>query len=162
MNEIQSQLGTGTDSPAGSVRFRSFEEGDIPDVWGLWTSCEGVGFGPGDTHSGTAGFLRRNPGLSLVATIGTRIVAAALCGQDGRRGFIYHLAVAADQRRRGLGAEIVRRCLEALAELGIERCQVVVYASNDAARSFWETVGGNLRSDLVVFSLPTPAKEGGG
>jgi len=137
------------------VTIRPFAEADIPEVWELWTASEGVGFGPGDTPAGTAQFLRENPGLSLLATKEGGIVAAALCGHDGRRGFIYHLAVAVDHRRQGLGAEIVRRCLRGLGQQGIERCQVVVYASNAGARTFWETVGGNLRSDLVVFSLPT-------
>jgi len=138
-----------------NVIIRPFAEADIPEVWELWTASEGVGFGPGDTPAGTERFLRENPGLSLVATSEGHVVAAALCGHDGRRGFIYHLAVAPEHRRRGLGAEIVRRCLQALGEQGVERCQVVVYESNADARTFWETVGGKLRSDLVVLSLAT-------
>jgi ribosomal protein S18 acetylase RimI-like enzyme len=141
--------------PTPSVTIRPFADTDIDDVFELWRSSDGVGFGPGDTPAGTARFLRENPGLSLVATSKERIVAAALCGKDGRRGFIYHLAVAPDHRRNGLGTKLVRRCLDALREQGIERCQVVVYATNAGARRFWERVGGNLRSDLVVFSLPT-------
>ena len=137
------------------IVIRPFEEEDMPEVWDLWASCEGVGFGPGDTHPGTTQFLRRNPGQSLVAVMDRRIVAAVLCGHDGRRGFLYHLAVAPECRHRGLGTELVRRCLETLRERGIERCSLVVYATNSDARSFWETVGGNLRSDLVMYQLGT-------
>jgi ribosomal protein S18 acetylase RimI-like enzyme len=141
------------------ITIRPFEQPDIPEVWDLWTSCDGVGFGPGDTHAGTSQFLRQNPGQSLVAVMEGRIVAAVLSGHDGRRGFLYHLAVAPECRHRGLGTELVHRCLETLREQGIERCCALVYATNGDARSFWETIGGKLRSDLVLYQLATTDPE---
>ena len=81
-------------------------------------------------------------------------MGAALCGHDSRRGHIYHLAVASSHRRGGLGRAIVAACLTSLERQGIHRAQVSVFATNEGARIFWTRMGGQLRVDLAVFSLP--------
>jgi len=132
---------------------RPFLAADFDDVMALWTATEGLGVGPGDTPEAIGRFLDRNPGLSLVAEAGDRIVASILCGHDGRRGFIYRLAVRPSHRRQGLAADLVRRCATRLAAAGIPRCQVFVEADNEPARAFWAAMSGALRNDLVVFSI---------
>ena len=139
--------------PSPTYEIRSFEKGDIEPALRLWETCEGIGKGPGDDAEGTARFLARNPGFSLVVEDGGSIVAAVLCGHDGRRGYLYHLGVAATHRRRGLAREIVRRCLASLRAEGIGRCQVFVMVENVAARQFWEEVGGKMRHDLHMLSI---------
>ncbi|HEU4724775.1 MAG TPA: GNAT family N-acetyltransferase [Candidatus Eisenbacteria bacterium] len=135
------------------VEIRPLRSSDIESVRILWAATEGLGVGPGDTPEGIERFLVRNPGLSLVAVEGGALVASILCGHDGRRGFIYRLAVTPEQRRKGLAAELVRRSLAALKEAGIERCLLLVQTDNEGARRFWESMGGRLRSDLVGFSI---------
>ncbi|MBI5155212.1 GNAT family N-acetyltransferase [Candidatus Poribacteria bacterium] len=133
--------------------IRAFAPEDADEALRLWSTIEGLGTGPGDNPEALGRYLARNPGLSLVAVTGGRIIATILCGHDGRRGYLYHLAVAPEHRRRGLAGELTRRCLEALRELGIERCQVFVMAENTNALRFWERMGGRLRSELKMFSL---------
>jgi ribosomal protein S18 acetylase RimI-like enzyme len=134
--------------------LRPFRPEDYAAARALWLGTEGVNLSPGDEEAEVRAFLARNEGLSLVAVDGDALVAAVLCGHDGRRGFIYHLAVAPGHRGRGLGTAIAARCLQTLARAGIRRGQVSVFASNERARAFWSKVGGDLRSDLVVFSIP--------
>jgi ribosomal protein S18 acetylase RimI-like enzyme len=136
------------------VTLRAFGAADYAAAVTLWTATEGVGLGPGDAEPELRRFLERNPGLSLVATDDGQLVGAALCGHDGRRGYIYHLAVKESHRRRGLGRELARRCLDGLAAVGIRRAQVSVFAANEGARAFWQRLGGLPRSDLVVLSFP--------
>lgn len=133
--------------------IRPFGRGDFDEVRLLWAASEGLGAGPGDTPEAIARFLERNPELSLVALDGGKIVAAILCGHDGRRGHIYHLAVARTHRRQGLGEELVRRGLAGLRGEGIERVLIRVKTDNAGAREFWATVGGRFREDLVEFSI---------
>jgi len=137
-----------------SWALREFHFDDHVAVRVLWAESEGVGQGPGDSPAGVRKFLDRNPGLSFVAIEDDAIVGAILGGHDGRRGFIYHLAVAPSARRRGIARALATRTLAALRQGGIERCQVFVFANNDAARKFWAEVGGALRTDLCVFSIP--------
>jgi ribosomal protein S18 acetylase RimI-like enzyme len=137
-----------------SAVIRAFEPPDHAAARALWSATEGVALGPGDAEAELHAFLRRNPGLSFVAADAEEVVATVLCGHDGRRGYLYHLAVRPSHRRQGLGRALVLACFAALEEAGIRRAQVSVFADNAAARAFWERLGGRLRSDLAVFTLP--------
>ena len=121
---------------------------DLPEVIELWTRTEGVGLNESDCVPALTVFLARNPGLSRVAREGEKIVGAVLCGHDGRRGFLYHLAVATEYRGRGLGAALVAQCLAGLSELGIQKCNAVVYQDNAQGQRFWSRLKFNPRNDL--------------
>ena len=133
--------------------IRPFERDDIPAVLELWRSTEGLGVGPGDSVEGVARLLERNPGCSWVAADGAAIVGAILCGHDGRRGHLYHLAIAATHRRQGLASALVQKSLLALRAAGIERCLLSVIVDNEAATRFWTSIGARLRSELQMLSF---------
>jgi putative acetyltransferase len=129
---------------------------DYDQVIALWQASEGVGLDDVDGRPAIEAYLRRNDGMSFVAAEAEgRIVAAVLCGTDGRRGYMHHLAVAAERRGRGIGGALVERCLAALAERGIVKCHIFVFAPNVLARNFWAKHGWKLREDLVVMSKDT-------
>ena len=139
-------------------RIRPFLPADFDAVQRLWAASEGLGTGPGDSAEAIGRFLDRNPGLSLVVEDGSSIVGAILCGHDGRRGHLYHLAVARGHRREGFAAALVRQCLQALSAEGIGRCLVRVQADNAGARAFWKAAGARLRDDLVEFTIDIEAE----
>src|SRR6185369_8708029 len=85
------------------VRTRAFKIDDYEAAVELWHRVEGVEVAEGDEREDIAQFILRNPGLSLVATNDTKLIGAALCGHDGHRGHIYHLAVDPAYRGTGLG-----------------------------------------------------------
>ncbi len=126
---------------------------DIPEAIDLWRLCDGVGLGCGDSPSQLESFLQRNPGLSLVARRATgRLAGAVLVGSDGRRGFLYHLAVDVDFRRRGLGTALARQALEGLARAGVGRCNIVVFRDNPEGLAFWQSNAWQPRNDLIVLT----------
>lgn len=124
---------------------------DYDEVLALWQGAEGVGLAASDCRAGIHGFLARNPGLSLVARKEGHLVGAVLCGHDGRRGYLYHLAVSPTCRRRGLGRALVEGCLSQLAAAGILKATIVVYTHNAEGRQFWDQAGWRQRADLVVL-----------
>lgn len=148
-------------SPPAPPIVRAFEQRDIPAVLDLWERSEGLGHGPGDSAADLARFLARNPGISPVATAddgpGAAVVGAALCGHDGRRGFLYRLSVARERRRAGLATALVRHALAALRAEGIPRCMLFVLAENDGAAQFWESVGAAARVELRLRSIDLPS-----
>ena len=123
----------------------------------LWQATEGMGLGPSDTAEQIAALLARNPGLSVVAEVGGELVGTALCGTDGRRGFIYHLAVAKAQRGLGLGRALVEQCLAGLQQHGLTRCHIIVFAHNAEGRRFWAHLGFTERTELLLCSRDLPA-----
>src|SRR5215469_8473662 len=128
---------------------------DLPEVIELWTRTEGVGLNESDSVHALTDFLARNPALSRVAREGEKLVAAVLCGHDGRRGFLYHLAVVPERRGRGLGTTLVEQCLAALAGLGIQKCNALVYHDNDQGQRFWRRLKFNVRDDLGLWQTTT-------
>jgi ribosomal protein S18 acetylase RimI-like enzyme len=128
---------------------------DYDAVLALWQQCEGVGLTPSDSRGAVHAFLGRNPGLCVVARQGEQIVGAVLCGHDGRRGYLYHLAVAPECRKAGIGAAIVEVCLTNLASAGIQRATIFVYGHNDTGQQFWRRIGWKHRTDLIVLQTAT-------
>lgn len=119
------------------VEIRALTAADIPAALQLWSKTEGVEVAEGDRPEEIARFLARNPGLSTVAEEEGRLVGAVLCGHDGRRGYVYHLAIRPDRRGRGLGREIMRRSLGQLQAAGLARALLLVEAGNRGGHEFW-------------------------
>ena len=88
------------------------------DVYRLWESCDGVGLSRADSKDSISRYLQRNPGLSFVALEDGRVAGAILCGHDGRRASLNHLAVHPDFRKRGIATALVEKCRAALAAEG--------------------------------------------
>lgn len=139
------------------MRFdvREFRPEDHAQAHALWESIDGVGLSGADSFENIARFLERNPGLSFVATDDGVVFATILCGHDGRRGLIHHLAVSPAHRRRGVGRELVSKSLAALRRDGIQKCHLLVFHQNSDGREFWKRVGAEERLTLGLFSLST-------
>ncbi len=125
---------------------------DYDQVIALWRASEGVGLSDADSEERIARYLARNPGLSFVARDGEHLVGAILCGHDGRRGYIHHLAVSQSHRRQGLGRALVEHCLSALRRDGIGKCHIFVFADNQDTSAFWKSIGWIQRAELVMMS----------
>jgi putative acetyltransferase len=140
--------------------LRTFRVADYEPVFALWKQTEGIGLNESDSRAAVGSYLRRNLGLSLVATAGGRIVGAVLCGHDGRRGYLHHLAVARRWRRGGIGRRLVSACLDRLRTEGIPKCNLFLFASNRAGKAFWRRLGWNVRGDLRLVQRGTAAAAG--
>jgi N-acetylglutamate synthase len=123
------------------IRTREFSIGDYDNTVQLWQRVEGIEIAEGDDIESVAGFLARNPGLSRVATDGSIVVGVALCGQDGRRGHIYHLAVDPNYQGHGLGKRLVDECLDGLRRAGLQRAIILVAHDNPRGCAFWKRCG---------------------
>lgn len=126
---------------------------DYAEVFKLWQRTEGVGLNESDTRLAITSFLRRNPNLSFVAVKRGKIIGAVLCGHDGRRGYLHHLAVASRDRKKGIGLRLVDACLDKLRAADIHKCNIFVYAGHAAGMSFWKHNGWKLRADLRVMQI---------
>ena len=151
-------IGAKNDAMASGTNIQVTEMSlrDYDDVISLWQKAEGVGLSDADSRPNIQKYLERNPGMSFVARENGTLVGAVLCGHDGRRGYLHHLAVAAAHRRKGIGKALAERCLAELASLGIRKCHLFVFATNSDARSFWKKLAWTERIDIKVMSMDTP------
>lgn len=126
---------------SGKIDTRVFSITDYDAAVQVWQRVEGVEIAEGDDRKGVAEFLARNPGLSRMATDGPTIVGVALCGHDGRRGHIYHLAVDPAYQGRGVGKRLLDECLDGLRRAGVQRVIILVADDNQRGAEFWKHRG---------------------
>jgi len=93
----------------------------------------------------------RNPGLCIVGREGDRLVASALAGFDGRRGWLYHVATHPDARRRGVATRLVRTIEDRLRAIGCRKLNLIVWEGEDDAMAFWTGIG-YYREKTVEFA----------
>ena len=123
------------------ISTREFVIDDYDKAVALWSLAEGVEVAEGDSKEEIRAYLLRNPGLSRIAEENGTIVGAVLCGHDGRRGLIYHLAVAPAYHGKGIGNLLVQECVTRLRAMGIVRALILVAGDNAGAHSFWLRIG---------------------
>jgi len=134
------------------MQIVDFTMKDYQKVIALWKSCEGIGLSSADSEDSIKSYLKRNRGMSFVARNKDGIIGAVLCGHDGRRGYLHHLAVHADFRNQGIGRSLVEKCTSALHSIGIQKCHLFIFNSNENGIRFWEKIGWNHRKDIGVIS----------
>jgi ribosomal protein S18 acetylase RimI-like enzyme len=133
------------------IEYRPLITDDFDAVIRLWNTAAGVR--ANETPEEFARILARNPNLSSCAVDGADMVGAVLACHDGRRGYLYHLAVAASHLRRGIGAELVRLSLQGFKADGIRRASLFVISNNQAGAEFWRSQGWFRRDDLNAWSI---------
>ena len=136
-----------------NIKTREFSIRDYDGALELWQRVEGLEIAEGDDRESIACFLARNPGLSRVATDGTAIVGVALCGHDGRRGYIYHLAVDPAYQGRGLGKRLMDESLDGLRQVGLKRALILVANDNPRGRKFWRRHGWEEVPGPIVMGI---------
>jgi len=126
---------------------------DYPSVLEMMRSTPGVSVRDADSVEATARYLARNPGLSFVAEVDGLLCGCVMSGHDGRRGYLQHLLVLPEFRRRGIAQALVERCLASLEQLGIHKCHLDVFKTNLAAADYWRSQGWQLRTDIDRYSF---------
>ncbi|MDQ3980565.1 MAG: GNAT family N-acetyltransferase, partial [Actinomycetota bacterium] len=99
--------------------------------------------------------LERDPQLVLVAeddSFPPAMLGVVIGSYDGRRGWIFRLAVASDHRRRGVGRALVMELERRFLEMGVDRIRLLTITDNAPARKFWEELGYTGFERVVLFS----------
>ncbi|WP_339288956.1 GNAT family N-acetyltransferase [Paenibacillus sp. FSL E2-0201] len=133
--------------------YREMVADDYEAAYQLWEHTEGMGLSEADSKPEILRYLAHNRGYSQICeNEDGQMVGTALCGHDGRRGYMYHVAVHNDCRGMGVGRKLVTRCLENLRTAGIAKCHLMVIGTNEQGRGFWEGMGWQYRSGIMLYS----------
>jgi len=124
---------------------------DYPQVRALWENAgPGIHVRRSDQPDEIEKKLQRDPDLFLVAELDEQIVGSVMGGFDGRRGIVYHLAVAEAYRQQGLGRELMDELERRMADKGCIRCYLLVTRDNENAIHFYEQSGWE-RMELFIY-----------
>ncbi|HEX7973396.1 MAG TPA: GNAT family acetyltransferase [Anaerolineales bacterium] len=128
---------------AGPVSIREFAyPRDYSAVIDLWNNAgPGIHTGRSDTQEEIRKKLERDADLFLVAEIDGQLIGTVLGGFDGRRGMIYHLAVAPGNRQSGIGSALLAELEGRLQAKGCLKSYMLVVSDNELARHFYEARG---------------------
>ncbi len=136
-----------------NVQILPMREADYDAVRALWMTIRGFGIRAlDDSREDVTRFIRRNPDTSVVAAADGKIIGSILCGSDGRQGTLYHVCVAREYRRQGIGTRMVGYCMQRLRDMGINKVSLIAFASNDAGNAFWKEIGWK-RSDVNYYEF---------
>ncbi len=125
-------------NPEASIR--PYADGDFDAVAALW-QASGLTVPYNDPAADIA-FCRTSPNAELFVTeIGGAIVASAMAGHDGHRGWLYYVAVDPAHRGASLARAIVRHGEAWLAGLGVRKVNLQIRESNTAVQGFYERIG---------------------
>jgi len=95
--------------------------------------------------------------ILLVADDEGVLVGAAVAAYDGWRAYIYHVAVAPSQQRKGIASILMADAERQVYERGARRIYVMVSEDNPSGLALAAATGYEPNRDLVlVKTLPTP------
>ena len=127
---------------------------DYDDVRALWMTIRGFGIRAlDDSREDIERFIARNPTTSVVARDGNRIVGSILCGSDGRQGALYHVCVAKEYRRRGIGSQMVAFCMHQRRYMGINKVALIAFMTNEAGNAFWNKIGWTKKTNVNYYEF---------
>jgi ribosomal protein S18 acetylase RimI-like enzyme len=130
-----------------ALSLRSFHPDDESAVIALWHEC-GLVRPWNDPQRDIARKLTQQPELFLVGTIDGQLVATAMLGYDGHRGWVYYLAVAQEHRKLAIGRTLMDAAEERLIALGCPKINLQVRTGNEQVLAFYDRLGYT-RDDTV-------------
>ncbi|MEE3481044.1 MAG: GNAT family N-acetyltransferase [Lachnospiraceae bacterium] len=139
-----------------NITIRTMKPEDYEEVHSLWMTIHGFGIrSMDDSYDFVSRFIRRNPTTSIVALDeNEKIVGSILCGHDGRSACFYHVCVAEDYRRQGIGRAMVATAMQALKEEHVNKVTLIAYKNNTVGNLFWAHEGFAEREDVNFYEMP--------
>ena len=132
------------------LAITAIEDADVSAVVALWERCGLTR--PWNDPAADIALARKGPNSTiLVGREDERIVASAMVGHEGHRGWVYYVAVDPDRRGQGLGRAIMNAAEDWLRQAGIAKLQLLVRRENTRAGAFYQSLGFE-ESTSVIFA----------
>ena len=135
------------------IRLREYHHPeDYPAVRELWENAgTGIQLRRSDDPQEIQKKLQRDPDLFLLVEVDGKLAGSVLGGFDGRRGMVYHLAVAKQYRQKGIGEMLMDELERRLKAKGCIRSYLLVTLENENAMRFYEKRGWAHMSNVKTY-----------
>lgn len=145
---------------APALSIAPIGDADVADVIALWQACGLTR--PWNDPTADIALARRGPNSAiLIGRDGDAMIATAMVGHDGHRGWVYYVAVDPARREKGFGRAIMTAAEDWLRQAGVAKLQLMVRRENARAGAFYQSIG-YAESQTIVFAKwldgrePTP------
>ena len=123
------------------MQIRTFRPEDQDAVIALWQRC-GLTRPWNDPALDIKRKCSEDPALFLVGTDDNdRVMASAMVGFDGHRGWLYYLAVDPDWQRRGHGRALIEQAERLLIERGCPKLMLMVRRGQPELEAYYRALG---------------------
>lgn len=129
--------------------IRPFQPSDEAAVVDLWQRCD-LTRPWNDPYKDIQRKLQVQPELFLVGEIDGTLVASAMAGYEGHRGWVNYLAVCPQQRQRGLARQLMAHIEKLLLAMGCPKLSLQVRDTNAAALAFYERLGYQIDASVSL------------
>lgn len=123
------------------MNIRTVQIEDHPALVEFWKKIPGLGLEGWDNQVKFGKYLKHNGPLSFLAEDQSGIIGSCLAGHDGWRGFLRHVGVAKEYQRKGIASKLIKKSLDALKQIGIERFYIYIIKTNEEGKNFWGHMG---------------------
>lgn len=147
----------GVYEPARTIEY--FDDGtylrpiyhdDLAEMIALWRAAA-LQMSPTDSAQGLRRHLAVSGNLAWVlCNADGRIVGTVLGSDDGRRGWINHLAVHPDAQSKGYGHRLITAVTTRLKAQGCEKVNLLVRQSNQHVVPFYEKIGFAVDNNIFM------------
>ena len=142
---------------ATALSIAPIGDADLDDVIALWQACGLTR--PWNDPASDITLARREPHSTvLIGRDGDAIVATAMVGHDGHRGWVYYVATDPDRRAKGYGRAIMNAAEDWLRAAGIAKLQLMVRRENAKAGAFYQSIG-YAEAQTFVFAKGLDGRE---
>lgn len=125
---------------ADKLEFRAYQPGDEAQVIELWHRC-GLTVPYNNPKRDIQRKLRVQSDMFLVGVIDEIVIATAMVGYDGHRGWINYLAVAPEHQKKGIASRLMEEAETRLLSMGCPKINLQVRTSNTGVIKFYEKIG---------------------
>jgi ribosomal protein S18 acetylase RimI-like enzyme len=130
--------------------IRSYRPADRAALIALWQACNLVVAGANNPDADIDFCVQSQDADILVGTEAGRLVASAMVGHDGHRGWLYYVAVDPTLQKSGLGRQMVASGEAWLKARGAPKAQLMIRETNTQVEAFYARLGYKTIPRLVM------------
>ena len=125
-------------SSMNKTTFRKFKKSDTKAIIELWKKCKLI-VPWNNPYKDINRKLSIKDNLFIIGEMNKNIIASAMAGYDGHRGYIYYLAVLPELQKKGIGSSVLSIIEKKLYKLGCPKINLFVRNTNIKVKAFYKT-----------------------